>query len=190
VPAHTLFRYLTSHDSPGAPSVTGSIVTGGNLRGSRPHVFTPPQSRKGPVSTGPDAHPHTAGLQPLRYPAPMGLDVVELILRCEELFAITLADDELTRIRTVGEFYTLNCRELNVIPEANPVTPGTLPAVSVVTKKGWIFDTRSKLPPPEPQVWTPSLVWAYVVAIVVDQQGLKPERIQPHAEIVRDLGIY
>jgi hypothetical protein len=167
VPAHTLFRYLTSHDSPGAPSVTGSIVTGGNLRGSRPHVFTPPQSRKGPVSTGPYAHPHTAGLQPLRYPAPMGLDVVELILRCEELFAITLADDELTRIRTVGEFYTLNCRELNVIP-----------------------DTRSKLPPPEPQVWTPSLVWAYVVAIVVDQQGLKPERIQPHAEIVRDLGIY
>jgi len=32
----------------------------------------------------------------------MGLDAVEIVLRTEELFAITIKDDEVATVRTVG----------------------------------------------------------------------------------------
>ncbi len=32
----------------------------------------------------------------------MGMDAVEIVLRTEELFAITLTDDEASAVRTVG----------------------------------------------------------------------------------------
>jgi len=42
----------------------------------------------------------------------MGLDSVELILEAEEAFGISLADDEMTKIVTVGQFYDAIMREL------------------------------------------------------------------------------
>jgi hypothetical protein len=50
----------------------------------------------------------------------MGLDIVELALRTEHVFSLTLPDDELTTLRTVGEFYALLCRHLGVIPDPHP----------------------------------------------------------------------
>jgi len=44
----------------------------------------------------------------------MGLDAVEIILRAEELFLITVGDDEAGAVRTVGEFYNLICATLNL----------------------------------------------------------------------------
>lgn len=51
----------------------------------------------------------------------MGLDSVELVLRAEELFVITIEDEEAAAVRTVGEFYHLICRKLNVSPLPSPV---------------------------------------------------------------------
>jgi len=42
----------------------------------------------------------------------MGLDGVELVLEAEESFGITLADDEMPKIVTVGQFYDAIMREL------------------------------------------------------------------------------
>ncbi len=42
----------------------------------------------------------------------MGLDSVELILEAEESFGISLADDEMVEIITVGQFYDAIMREL------------------------------------------------------------------------------
>ncbi|SEG66746.1 hypothetical protein SAMN05421819_4155 [Bryocella elongata] len=120
----------------------------------------------------------------------MGLDAVELVLRCEEVFAITLADDEVRDIHTVRELYALLCAKLKLIPTPNLVTPDHLPAISTITGRTLLFfHKRENLPPPAPDTWTPDLVWSYLIAIFVDQQGLDPVQVLPDAEIVRDLGI-
>jgi len=41
----------------------------------------------------------------------MGLDAVEIILRSEELFVITIGDDEAAAVRTVGDFYNHDLHE-------------------------------------------------------------------------------
>ena len=50
----------------------------------------------------------------------MGLDAVEIVLRTEELFAITIEDDEAGTVRTVGDFYRLICSKLNVTQLPSP----------------------------------------------------------------------
>ena len=40
------------------------------------------------------------------------MDAVEIVLRTEELFAITLTDEEAAAVRTVGDFYRLICSRL------------------------------------------------------------------------------
>lgn len=47
----------------------------------------------------------------------MGLDAVELILRAEEEFNITIEDSEAERVRTVGDFYQLILTKLDVWPD-------------------------------------------------------------------------
>jgi hypothetical protein len=44
----------------------------------------------------------------------MGLDTVELILRTEEIFGITLPDNECAQIRTVGDLYRLVLSKLDL----------------------------------------------------------------------------
>ena len=57
----------------------------------------------------------------------MGLDVVDIILRTEELFIITVDDDEAATLRTVGNFYDLICGKLELsllqAPLASDKTP-------------------------------------------------------------------
>ena len=60
----------------------------------------------------------------------MGLDAVELVLRTEEFFALTIADDEASTIGTVSDFYNLVCAKLNVTPLPHPVTPTMLPVIT------------------------------------------------------------
>jgi acyl carrier protein/energy-converting hydrogenase Eha subunit A len=47
----------------------------------------------------------------------MGLDAVELILRAEEEFNITIEDSEAERVRTVGDFYQLILTKLDLTPD-------------------------------------------------------------------------
>ncbi|MGA2849042.1 MAG: hypothetical protein ABSE46_08605 [Terracidiphilus sp.] len=46
----------------------------------------------------------------------MGMDSVELVLRTEEEFSISILDEEAEKIRTVGDFYNLVLSKLDVTP--------------------------------------------------------------------------
>ena len=57
----------------------------------------------------------------------MGLDTVELVLRTEEVFGISLPDEECEQIVTVGDLYRLVLTKLNLpyIPSREIETNGT-----------------------------------------------------------------
>jgi hypothetical protein len=120
----------------------------------------------------------------------MGLDAVELVLRTEELFVISLSDEEAATVRTVGDFYRLICSKVDVIPLPSPVTPVQLP---VVTEKGRQFLFLAKhtpLPAPADVLpWSSQSVWDCLVAVFVDQLCLRPEEVLYDARIVEDLGV-
>jgi hypothetical protein len=44
----------------------------------------------------------------------MGLDIVELVIECEEAFHIKLEDWRLGQMRTVGDLYELICEQLGL----------------------------------------------------------------------------
>ena len=46
----------------------------------------------------------------------MGLDVVELVLECEDAFAILLEDSRLEQMSTVGDLFELICVQLGLPP--------------------------------------------------------------------------
>ena len=120
----------------------------------------------------------------------MGLDAVEIVLRTEELFVITIEDDETAAVRTVGDFYNLICRKMGVTPLQSPVTSAKLPTITHKEKKFLFLSTHTPLPaPPEVLPWSPQSVWDALVAVFVDQQGLKREEILYSARIAQDLGV-
>src|ERR1700749_3942006 len=118
----------------------------------------------------------------------MGLDAVEIVLRTEELFAITIGDDEAPAVRIVGDFYNLICSKLNVPPLPSPIASAELPEITHKEKRFLFLSKHTPLPaPPEVLPWSPQSVWNTLVAIFVDQQGLKREKILHHARIAQDL---
>ena len=120
----------------------------------------------------------------------MGLDAVEIVLRVEEFYSLAVADDEAARVRTVGDLYELICLKLGVAPLARPRTSVALPKVSVVDSRFLFLETRTPLhPSAEVLPWTPQSVWDTYVALLVDQQGLRPEEILAAARFVEDLGV-
>ena len=120
----------------------------------------------------------------------MGLDAVEIVLRAEELFVITIEDDEAAAVRTVGDFYNLICSKLNVTPLLSPITSAELPEITHKEKTFLFLSRHTSLPaPPEVLPWSPQSVWDALVAIFVDQQGLKREKILYYARIAQDLGV-
>jgi hypothetical protein len=120
----------------------------------------------------------------------MGLDAVEIVLRTEELFVITIEDGEAGTVRTIGDFYNLICTKLNVTPLPSPVSSVRLPTITQKEKKFLFLYSHTPLPaPPEVLPWSPQSVWDCLVAVFVDQQGLAPEKILYHARTVQDLGI-
>ena len=120
----------------------------------------------------------------------MGLDAVELILRAEDFYSITVTDDEAVAIRTVGDFYQLICSKLNTTPLTMPQTAAILPKLTDVDSRFIILRKYTPLPPP-PEVlpWSPQSIWDTLVAIFVDQLALKPTEVLYTARIVDDLGV-
>ena len=55
----------------------------------------------------------------------MGLDVVELTIRCEEAFSVELPDEELGMASTVGKLYDLICKKLELTRLPAPVVVRT-----------------------------------------------------------------
>ena len=120
----------------------------------------------------------------------MGMDAVEICLRTEEFFAITLTDDEASAVRTVGDFYRLICSKLSLDPLPSPVTSAKLPTITHKEKSFLFLSTRTPLPaPPEVLPWSPQSVWDTLFAILVDQLSLKPTEILYTATFTEDLGI-
>jgi hypothetical protein len=121
----------------------------------------------------------------------MGLDAVEIILRTEELFAIEISDDEAAVVRTVGDLYQLICAKLSVPPLESPTTSEALPVITQYEKVLFFLRRQTQhLPAPtEVLPWSSQSVWDCMVAIFVDQQGLKPEEITCVARIAQDLGV-
>jgi hypothetical protein len=120
----------------------------------------------------------------------LGLDAVEIVLRAEELFVITIEDDEAASVHTVGDFYNLICSKLNVTTLPSPITSPELPEITHKEKTFLFLSKHTPLPaPPEVLPRSPQSVWDALVAIFVDQQGLKREDILYHARIVQDLGV-
>jgi hypothetical protein len=120
----------------------------------------------------------------------MGLDAVEIILRTEGLFVISIGDDEAGAVRTVGDFYNLICAKLNLTPLPSPVTSVKLPTITHKEKKFLFLYSNTPLPaPPEVLPWSPQSVWDSLVAVFIDQQGIDAEEIRYHARIAQDLGV-
>jgi len=120
----------------------------------------------------------------------MGLDAVEIILRAEELFAIEVQDEEAARVETVGQFYELICSKLEISPLESPITSKELPVITHHEKVFLLLGRPTHLPAPVGVLpWSPQSVWDCVVAIFVDQQGLKTKDVIYAARIVKDLGV-
>jgi hypothetical protein len=121
-------------------------------------------------------------------PIELGLDTVEIVLRAEELFVITIEDDKAAAVRTVGDFYNVICSKLNVTPLPSPITSAELPEISRKEKTFLFLSRYTPLPaPPEVLPWSPQSVWDVLVAIFVDQLQIKAEEVIPSARIAEDL---
>lgn len=120
----------------------------------------------------------------------MGLDSVEIILRVEELFVIDIGDDEAARVETVGQFYELICSKLHIPPLPSPVTSEELPVITHREKVLLFLSRYTPLPAPaEVLPWSPQSVWDCVVAVFVDQLGLRAKEVTYPARIAKDLGV-
>jgi acyl carrier protein len=107
----------------------------------------------------------------------MGLDLVELVLRTEEVFSVDLPDEECELIRTVGDLYRLILDKLKL-----PYLPGSeieaqsLGMARALTRTMWLSP------------WITPDVWLTLKAVIHDQLGVKASRITESATFLDDLG--
>ncbi len=106
----------------------------------------------------------------------MGLDAVELAMRCEEDFGITIADADAEQVRTVGDLYLLVCGQLGIEAAKGPLTGLALSRPVF----GWLK--------PGPKMADGNEVWAALVRIVVDQLQADESEVKFDARIQDDLG--
>ena len=90
----------------------------------------------------------------------MGLDIVEMVMALESAFHVRLPEEELTRIRTVGELHDCVARQLGA-------GEGT---------------TRSGLYQGE--------AWERYLDVIERETGADRHRLKPSASFVDDLGLY
>ena len=104
----------------------------------------------------------------------MGLDIVELVLKCEETFDIKLEDWRLGQMSTVGDLYELICEQLGMpfgSLRPRPANQTVIP-LAMTPAEGWNRDT----------------LWAKVVQIIVDQLQVESEEVIYSAHFQKDLG--
>ena len=128
----------------------------------------------------------------------MGMDSVDIVLRCEEAFAIRLEDGEVGQIFTVGHLFELICTRLllpsgTAAPERSGHNRLRGARLSAPPPRWLRLLGRTRRPAPNASVekgeWTRLDVWATLVALLVDQQGLSPKDIRYGARLTLDLGI-
>lgn len=117
----------------------------------------------------------------------MGLDVVELVLSCEEVFGISIPDGEAERFQRVGDLYRQICTRLNLRSDLRfpvPVKLPPLPAYRFGSPSLSLTRSDETSPP-----WTPEKVWVAVIALICDQMQVKPEDLSYEARMQEDLGM-
>ena len=104
----------------------------------------------------------------------MGLDIVEVVMRCEETFDVRLEPIRLEQMRTVGDLFDLACEQLNLpigAPMRDPMAGAALSLIAIPAG-GWSKDS----------------VWTKLVQICVDQLQVEPDQVKYAASFVDDLG--
>ena len=107
----------------------------------------------------------------------MGLDTVEIVMRCEEVFGVELPDSECGQVLTVGDLYGLICRHLGLEPVQRPDA-----TVGVSKLKPQAVLNLLRL------AWNAADVWATLVAIFVEQLQLEADEVKWWARLGADLG--
>jgi acyl carrier protein len=107
----------------------------------------------------------------------MGMDMVEIVLRTEEVFCVELPDQECGRVVTVGDLYRLVLSKIAL--EGQPVS-----AAEAAKSEG-----RSRLAEQFPALrpWTSPDVWATLVALIQDELQVDFDEITEDATFVDDL---
>ena len=106
----------------------------------------------------------------------MGLDTVGIVMRCEEVFGVSLNDDRLGQVDTVDSLYGLICEELGLTAVNKP---GREVGVARMPR-GMLH--LSAVP------WNAEDVWATMRCVFVDQLQIEPEEVKWWARIQADLG--
>ena len=110
----------------------------------------------------------------------MGLDVVEIVMRTEEVFGITIPDGEAEAAVTVGKLYEVACLHLNLPPDpTRPIGTGSARTLNAATS----FVPRMG----RQKQWTREDVWATLVALVADQLGVREDEVSYDAHWGEDL---
>ncbi len=122
----------------------------------------------------------------------MGLDTVEIVLRTEEVFGISLPDEECGKIFTVSDLYRGVVRKLDL-----PYVPGSeieIGKVGVARCRPAFrrFLHKTVEFPIEPDLattpWTAPDVWRTLQAIIMDQLQLEASEVREQAAFQHDLG--
>jgi hypothetical protein len=90
----------------------------------------------------------------------MGLDIVEMVMALEQAFEIRLPEEELGRIRTVGELF--DCIQRQLAPDRAP------------GERGPYTGTR----------------WEKYLDVIERDTGAERSKLRPEATFVYDLGLY
>ena len=96
----------------------------------------------------------------------MGLDTIELVMRCEEVFRVDLPDSDREQVNTVGDLYHLICRHLGF---RGIEQPGPETGTSKLRPQAVMNLHRIE--------WNAEDVWATLVAIFVGQLQVQPAEV-------------
>jgi acyl carrier protein len=102
------------------------------------------------------------------------LDLVEVVMRCEDSFDVHLETAQLESMRTVGDLFQLVCEQLSLPVGLDVPVPreGATEPLVAVPAGGWTRDA----------------VWIRLVHLCADQLQVEPDEVTYEASFVDDLG--
>jgi acyl carrier protein len=106
----------------------------------------------------------------------MALDVVEIVMRTEEVFGINIDETDAGKISTVGDLYEAVCNQLDASPNSDS---GGFALVSA-RRDGSLGVQTLDHPPDE--------IWVKLVAIISDQLQVNPEEVRYDSRFGQGLG--
>jgi acyl carrier protein len=112
----------------------------------------------------------------------MGLDLVEVVMRTEEVFSISIPDEDAEQIRTVGDLYRIVLEKLS-LPYLGSCGPTHRDKAAM---NGAPFLVQAAGAPPSGG-WTCEKVWLAVRQVVVDQLQVRTEEVTEDARFNEDL---